>query len=185
MFLWLKLKNVPLLRLHEATSGSGVLAENQQPVQEDFPLKVTFPLRDAWCRVFSPKIVGYHDINFVLCQPDWLYKLPTFNLHLLYCSGISLNHVESSCFMGKWEGSLQSPDTVWHVATISTIRAWQCSPSLHSLLTLRWIIRNESTNMCSTSKCIHSFGEQQNCSGSVQDHWRVVPSTGDFATNSR
>ena len=56
MFLWLKLKHDPLLRLHEATSGSGVLAENQQPVQEDFPLKVTFPLRDAWCRVFSPKI---------------------------------------------------------------------------------------------------------------------------------
>ena len=67
MFLWLKLKNVPLLRLHEATSGSGVLAENQQPVQEDFPLKVTFPLRDAWCRVFSPKI---EDIMIsTLCCP--------------------------------------------------------------------------------------------------------------------
>ena len=62
------------------------------------------------------------------------------------------------------------PDTVWHVATISTIRAWQCSPSLHSLLTLRWIIGNESTNMCSTSKCIDSFGSSK----TAQDQFKIT-----------
>ena len=111
-----KERNVPLIKAETWPTSQAPWSNQRQrsACRKSTTSARRFPIEGhlsfAGCLVQSilPQNRGYHDINFVLCQPHWLYKLPTFNLHLLYCSGISLNHVESSCFMGKWEGSLQS-----------------------------------------------------------------------------
>ncbi|CAL1158893.1 unnamed protein product [Cladocopium goreaui] len=95
-------------RLHEATSGSGVLAENQQPVQEDFPLKVTFPLRDqfkiteescprlvillqtaaSWSEALMI-LVSY----FLLLSTDFLTRVQLIALTVLLSSGKGWSYV--------------------------------------------------------------------------------------------